>query len=111
MSYFEEYIALRQKMWADFESIVRKGAQFPELLDVCYPIGKNPHGLSINTEGRCWFYATELIANSNYELHEGEDLIVATHEVTFIDTNDNTHVLEPDILDLYWLAELLDGAK
>ena len=111
MSFFEQYITLRQNLWNHFEQIVRKGAEFPELLDVRYPIGKNPHGLSVDTEGRAWFYATHLLDNPNYELHEGEDLIVATHKVTFMDTNDNTHVIEPDILDLYWLAELLDGAK
>jgi hypothetical protein len=111
MTYFEQYITLRQNLWTNFEKLVRKGAAFPALLDVCYPIAKNPQGLSVNTEGRAWFYATHLLANSDYTLHEGDDLIVATHKVTFMDTNDNTHILEPDILDLYWLAELLDGAE
>lgn len=108
MKYFDKYIALREELWKEFEKLVRKGARFPELLDVVYPKGKNPAGLSTTTDGDSWFYAKELLADSNYNLHIGEDIIVETTKVTFLDTNGKKHQVEPDILDLYWLSELLD---
>lgn len=111
MKYFDKYIKLREELWQEFEKLVRKGARFPELLEVIYPIGINPTGLSKTTEGNSWFYATELIANPNYNLHIGEDIITETTKVTFKDTNGKTQNLEPDILDLYWLSELLDKSK
>jgi UTP-glucose-1-phosphate uridylyltransferase len=111
MKYFNKYIALREELWNAFEQLVRKGAEFPELIEVSYPKGENPEGLSITTDGDSWFYAKSLIANPSYNLHLGEDIIVATSPVTFMDIDDNTHTIEPDILDLYWLSELLDKSE
>ena len=109
MKYFDKYISLRVELWREFENLVKRGAKFPELLDVIYPRGENPKGLSLTTEGDSWFYAKELIADPNYSLHIGEDIIVASSQVTFIDTDSQRHKIEPDILDLYWLSELLDN--
>lgn len=111
MGYFDEYIALREKLWNEFEKLVRKGAKFPELLDVTYPRGINPDGLSIDTDGDSWFMAKELVANPDYVLHIGEDLIVGTGEVEFISTTGQHHKLVPDILDLHFVSQCLDGAK
>lgn len=108
MKYFNRYITLREELWKGFEELVRQGARFPELLFVTHPREENPIGLSVTTDGDNWFYAKELVADPEYNLHIGEDLIVATSEVTFIDTEGKKHRLEPDILDLYWLSELLD---
>jgi hypothetical protein len=108
MKYFDRYIALRDELWNEFEKLVRKGVKFPELLDVTYPRGENPKGLSLNTDGDSWFYAKELMANPQYNLHIGEDLIVATSLVTFIGVDGKEYQLEPDILDLHWLCELID---
>ena len=108
MNYFEKYLALRDELWKGFEELVRNGATFSELLDVTYPRGMNPEGLSKNTEGDSWFHARQLLADPEYNLHIGENLIVGTSEVTFVDTHRKKHKLEPDILDLYWLSELLD---
>ena len=98
-------------MWSAFEALVRKGATFPHLQDVTYPRGENPKGVSLNSDGDSWFYAQALVANQEYQLHKGEDIIIGTNKVTFIDTNEKEHTLEPDILDLYWLSELLDGYR
>lgn len=98
----------RAELWKGFEQLVRKGAIFPALLDVTYPRGENPVGLSVDSEGNSWFLAKELLAEPKYNLHFGEDLIIATSKVTFIDTEGKKHNLEPDILDLYWLSELLN---
>jgi hypothetical protein len=108
MKYLDRYMAFREELWKEFEDLVREGTRFPELLDVTYPRGENPIGLSIDADGDSWFYSKELLADPGYKLHIGEDLIVATRKVTFIDTEDKKHRLEPDILDLYWLSELLD---
>lgn len=109
MKYFDKYISLREELWLEFEKIVRKGAKFPELLEVTYPRGENPKNLSLTTEGDSWFYAKELLANPDYSLHIGEDIIVEIAKVTFIDVNDKRHIIEPNVLDLYWLCELLDN--
>lgn len=111
MNYFSTYLAFRSELWTAFEQLVRQGARFPQLQDVSYPQGENPAGLSVSTEGKSWFYATELLADPAYHLLVGEDLIVGTSPVTFLDTNEKTHQLEPDILDLYWLSELLDKSE
>ena len=109
MKYFDKYISFREELWVEFENLVRIGAKFPKWLDVTYPRGENPKGLSLTTEGDSWFYAKELIADPDYSLHIGEDIIVGTSQVTFIDTDGKRHQIEPDILDLYWLSELLDN--
>ena len=111
MKFHKKYLELRNELWKEFESQVRKGATFPELLDVAYPSGKNPPGLSVDTDGNSWFYAKALEKNPEYKLHSGEDLMVGTNKVTFVDTNDQRHEVEPDDLDLYWLSKLLDGAN
>ena len=111
MKYHDKYMELRDELWKEFESLVRGGAAFPELLDVSYPRGVNPQGLSIDTEGNSWFYAKALEKKPEYKLHKGEDMIVGTNQVVFIGSNDQRHVLEPDDLDLYWLSVLLDGAE
>jgi len=109
-AYFSRYLALRDEIWIAFEALVRRGARFPELADVTYPRGVNPAGLSRDTEGNSWFYANELLANPSYQLHRGEDLIVASNAVVFIDEAGTHHRLEPDTLDIHWLAQLLDAA-
>lgn len=110
-TYLEKYSTLQEELWADFTQLVRQGAIFPELQDVAYPLDIQPKGMSRYTDGRCWFYATRLLATPDYQLHLGEDLIVGTSPVRFMDTEHQVHELEPDILDLYWLASLLDAAK
>lgn len=106
----KRYLKLREEMWNAFDLLVKKGAKFPELIDVYYPIGTNPEGLMLTTDGRSKFLAKELVANPKYQMHIGEDMIVGTGLVTFIDVRGNHRELEPDITDTYWLAELLDGA-
>lgn len=110
-AYREKYSSLQQELWRDFTRLVRQGAVFPELLDVVYPIGMQREGLSRDSEGRCWFYASKLLAIPDYQLHQGEDLIVATTPVLFMGTDNQLHELEPDIADLYWLASVLDTAR
>ncbi len=101
-----------QEEWKyKFESIVRNGASFPSLISVEYPFGINPIGLSKTTEGRSWFFAKVIKANPNYQLEIGEDIVVAYGDVEFIDSEGNSHVLEPDLTDLYWVAEVLDNAE
>lgn len=109
MKYFDKYKSFREELWIEFENLVKKGAKFPELLDVTYPRGENPIGLPLTTDGDSWFYAKELIADPDFSLHIGEDIIVGTSQVTFIDNYGKRHQIEPDILDLYWLSQLLDS--
>lgn len=109
MEYFDRYIKFREELWSKFEIVVREGITFPELLDVTYPKGENPKGVSVNTDGNSWFYAKELLADSDYNLHIGEDIIIATSKVTFIDAKGRKREIEPDILNLYFLSKLLDG--
>lgn len=111
MTYREKYTSLQQELWVNFTLLVRQGAIFPELQDVAYALHVQSEGLSRDSEGRCWFYASRLLPMPDYQLHQGEDLIVATTPVRFIDTNNQVHELEPDIADLYWLSGLLDAAK
>jgi hypothetical protein len=111
MNYFDKYIKLRDELWSEFESLVKVGAKFQNLLDVNYPRGQNPIGLSKTTDGDSWFFATEIVANAKYKLQIGEDLIVGTGKVTFIDVDGKKHKIEPDILDLFWLSNLIDNAQ
>lgn len=111
LTYREKYSSLQQELWHGFTLIVRQGASFPELLDVVYPLGIQREGLSHDSEGRCWFYASKLLAMPDYQLHLGEDLIVGTTPVRFVDSKHQVHELEPDITDLYWLASVLDTAE
>lgn len=110
MKYYERYIKLRDDAWRAFEALVRQGAVFPALSAVTCPRGVRPPGLAINAQGDSWFYAKALKANPDYKLHIGEDLIVGTTPVVFIDAEGMSREVEPDILDLYWLSQLLDGA-
>ena len=114
MSYTAKYINFQDELWEEFEALVRIGAEFPQYVDVTYPIGINPKGLTKDTEGRSSFLAKELIANPNYNIRPDlgpKDLLVEVNHVTFIDTEGQKRKLEPDIPDLYWICELLDGSK
>ncbi|NRQ41409.1 hypothetical protein HRH59_02325 [Rheinheimera sp. YQF-2] len=111
MKFHDKYLELRDELWMVFEALVRTGAAFPELLGVSYPRGINPSWLNVDTEGNSWFYATALEKNPDYVLHKGEDLVVGANKLIFIDNNRHRHEIEPDILDLYWLSELLDNAN
>ena len=108
MDFKTRYLALRDDLWQQFEALVKVGAHFPQWLTVTYPKGENPSGLSKTTEGDSWFFAIRLLPDPNFVLHVGEDLIVDTNPVTFVDVNGKKHLLKPDILDLYWLSEILD---
>lgn len=110
-TYREKYSCLQQELWTAFTLLVRQGAIFPELLDVVYPLGIQKQGLARDSEGRYWFYTYKLLAIPDYQLHQGEDLIVGTSHIRFMDSNHQVHELEPDIADLYWLASLLDAAR
>lgn len=81
-SHLDRYLAFREGLWSEFAELVRRGGVFPEL-----------------------------VADPDYILHHGEDLIVATGEVTFEDADGVLRRIEPDILDLYWLSEMLDHAR
>ena len=109
-TYLARYLALRDEIWIAFEALVRRGARFPALADVTYPRGINPPGLSRDTDGNSWFYASALMANPEYQLHHGEDLIVGANPVVFIDQAEPQHRIEPNTIDVYWLAQLLDAA-
>lgn len=110
-SHLDRYLAFREGLWSEFAELVRRGGEFPELVDVTCPPGMHPPGLGRTTRGDSWFYAKRLVADPGYVLHLGDDLIVATGEVTFEDADGGLRRLEPDILDLYWLSELLDHAR
>lgn len=76
-----------------------------------YPRGSNPPGLSTDTNGRSWFRAKRLLADPAYNLLlEGDRLIVGARSVTFLDGSGVRRTVEPDILDLYWLSDVLDQA-
>lgn len=112
MNYLDKYLEYRDELWEEFERTVRKGAELDIITAVYYPRGVKVRGLPTNTEGQRWFYAKEIIANPEYNLHIGKDLIVGTGKVTFVDAEDGRkHTLEPDILDTYWICELLDNRK
>ncbi len=114
MTYQDRYFEFQEELWKKFEALVRSGAKFRELLDVQYPPGINPEGLSKTIEGRSSFLATTLIANPNYRLKPeigNKDLIVEFNKVEFSDTDSKNHFLEPDVIDLYWVCCVLDGAE
>jgi len=110
-SRLDRYLAFSEGLWSEFAELVRRGAVFPELVDVACPRGLHPPGLGRTTQGDSWFYAKRLVADPGYVLHLGEDLIVATGEVTFEDADGGLRRFAPDILDLYWLSEVLDHAR
>lgn len=110
-SHLDRYLAFREGLWSEFAELVRHGGKFPELVDVTCPRGMHPPGLGRTTQGDSWFYARRLVADPGYVLHLGDDLIVATGEVTFEDADGALRRIEPDILDLHWLSELLDHAR
>lgn len=110
MTYLAQYLQLQTALWQDFEQLVRRGARFPALVDVFYRHGVVPAGLPLTTEGQAWFDAQELLADPDYVLLEGVDLVVGAGYVTFVDSDGKRHYMEPDIDDLYWLAQLLDSA-
>ncbi len=94
MSYQDKLYTLQNELWVEFDALVKKGALFPELLDVEYPYGINPPALSRTTEGRSHFYAKEMLADPNYKRHIGEDIIVDTGAVTSIDTEGQPHHID-----------------
>lgn len=113
MSYLKEYLNYREELWMKFQDLVRRGAKFPMLIDVTYASGINPEGLMKDTDGRSLFMAKELIADPNYSVRPEigpKDIIIEFNYVKFVDTDDKIHHLEPDIIDLYWLCSVLDGA-
>lgn len=110
MKFHDRYMELRTQLWDEFERLVKRGARFMPFVDVTCPKGVHPEGLSKNTEGESWFYAKGLVSNPTYKLHAGEDFVVATNSVVFIDINGRAHEFTPNVLDLYWLSELLDSA-
>lgn len=114
MSYHAKYYSFQEELWKEFEKLVRVGAKFPMLVDVWYEYGINPAGLSVDSEGKSYFLAKELVANPEYKLHEevtGKDIIVESGKVTFIDTDGKEHILEPEVTDLWWCSKLLDAAN
>ena len=109
MNYQKQYFEFQEELWRKFEGLVRK-----ELLDVAYLSGLNPEGLTKTSEGRSYFLATTLVGNPNYQLKPNtgpKDLIVEFNKVLFIDTKGNKHFIEPDVVDLYWVCYVLDGAE
>lgn len=110
-SYTDRIYELQDELWKKFDLIVKSGAKFPTLIGVEYPFGINPPGLIKTTEDRSYFLAKEIKSNPNYVMNIGEDLIVETGAVVFIGTDDEKHKLEPDVVDLHWLAELVDAAE
>jgi hypothetical protein len=110
MKYIDKYLSLREELWTEFEKMVRTGASFHGSTDTCIK-GYNPVELPKTTEGDSWFLAKEIIADPDYVLHLGEDIIVGTGEVDFRDTEGTVYRIEPDILDLLWLADLLDDRR
>jgi hypothetical protein len=102
----DQYFDLRSRMWSAFEQLVRQGGRFTVPVDTFYPHGVAAPGLPVTTEKQSYFLSRELVADHDYSLHIGEDLIVGSGEVTFIDTDGRQHMIEPDILDLHWLAEI-----
>ena len=114
MIYTDRYIEFEEELWNKFELLVREGAKFPSLVDVTYPKGINPQGLIKDTDGRSSFLAKELVQDSNYKLKADineNDIIVDFNKVKFIDSNNNVHQIEPDVIDLYWICQILDSAK
>ncbi len=109
--YIDKYLELREEIWSAFEKLVRKGAIFNFTVDFKCSQGIEAVGVRSDTEGNYWFQATELVADPKYNLHIGEDLIVGTSKITIIFGNKKQikHTIEPDILDLYWLCNLLDS--
>ena len=111
MNYIDRYYQFRDEVWAKFEDTVKKGAVLFEITEVTYPRGINVKGLSKTTNGDCWFYAKSIIANPKYVMHLGEDIIIGTGKVTFVDIENKHHSLEPDIVNLDWLCKLIDNTK
>jgi len=110
MNFFDRYIKFREELWAEFDAMVKQGAKFPELIDVTYPYGEKYEDLIIDSDGRYSFLAKELVPDPDYQMHIGVDIIVATGNVTFIDSMGQRRTLEPDIIDTYWLCQFLDAA-
>jgi hypothetical protein len=110
MNYLDKVYKLRQELLDKFDLIVKKGAKFPTLIDVEYPYGNNPEGMMTTTEGRSTFLAKEIVANSKYNMFVGEDIIVSSGIVEFIESEGTKHLIEPDTEDLYWMAIVVDEA-
>lgn len=111
MKYLNQYIHFQDQLWQAFEKLVQKGAKFPELIEVTYPFGINPFGMTQTIGGESWFLAKEIVANPQYKLHENDNLNASAEKVTFMDIDGNYHTLEPDDTDMLWLAQLLDGVE
>ncbi len=101
--------SFQDELWEEFNELVKKGAKISA--HVRYPRRVNPPGLMLDTEDYSYFLATEIIANPHYKMHLGEDLIIGTGKVEFVDSNGNTHIIEPEITDLHWLVEVLEYAR
>jgi hypothetical protein len=108
-TYSDRYYAFREEAWMAFEQLVRKGAKFPKLIDVFFPLGPQPAGLSYDKEGRAWFYASEILANKTYQLFEGEHIYIKSGEVSFVSDKGQTIVLRPVVEDVEWIVQVLDG--
>ena len=109
--YQKKLYALQDELWKEFDIIVKKGAKFSTYIDVEYPYGINPDGMIKTNEGRSTFLAKEIISNPNYSLLKGADIIIGANEVEFIDLNNDSHKIEPNIVDLHFLSKLVDEAQ
>ncbi len=111
--YIDKYYKLRDEIWTEFENLVRKGAIFDYTVEFKCPRGVNPIGGTLDTEGDSWFKVTEIVADPEYKLHVGTDLMVGTSQVTIIfgKKKRKKYTIAPDIFALDWLCEMLDSPK
>lgn len=103
------HLQFRDELWKEFDKTIKSGAKFSKSVFTTYPRGQIIKGLMKTTDGLCGFNAYEIIANPAYIMHNGVDLIGLTGKVTFVDFGGRHHTIEPDILDIYWLCEILDA--
>ena len=98
MSYSKRLYELQDELWAEFEKLVRNGADLP-LTMIHYPDGKEN------------FDAIAIVKDEKYNLKKKMGILTGVNKVTFIDSFDRKHTIEPDLTDIFFIADLLDSAN
>jgi hypothetical protein len=111
MNLHQEFYALREKVWAKFEELVKTGCDI--LGDFPIVVGEMRVRNSLVDdveEITIW----GIIADSNYKLHKGVDLIVGTGKIKVIckhilNKTEEIKEVEPNIEDLQTLSTYVSG--
>jgi hypothetical protein len=106
MSLHEQYYDLREKCWKAFEDLVITGCDYVGQLEIIVGKLRIRNKITSDTDT---IIIKGIVANPEYSLHEGTNMIIGTNKIEVIMADDSIKKVTPDILSLDSLATYVSG--